>query len=132
MTDYQTAVAAVVRKTYQEHGLGDRPWGVDDWSCSYAAGCAIGISLSPEFAQELDRDNKNDLRHLLKDNTKLQLELFGREGKPPVEVAKRLCKLQILHDHAGTSRMYEGNEPEARAAYKNASELNFPDVDLTA
>lgn len=27
MTDYKAAVAAVVRKTYQEHGQGDYPWG---------------------------------------------------------------------------------------------------------
>lgn len=132
MTDYQAALAAVVRKTYQEHGLGDRPWGVTHWGCSYANGCAIGISLSPKFAKELDREASDDLLHLLKDNTKLQLELFGKVGRPPVEIADQLCKLQLLHDHAATSPNLRATASDARDAYKEAIELNFPDVDLTA
>lgn len=132
MTNYKTAVAAVVRKTYQEHGLGDKPWGIGKYGCSYAAGCAIGISLSPELAFELDNGSVNNLLFLLRDHENLQLELFGSVDKPPEAIISKLVTLQMLHDTHATSQHHRENARADRDAYKKAIELHFPNVDLTA
>ncbi len=52
-------LSAILQKTYDEHALGARPWGVRRkvliaGGCSYAAGCAIGISLTPATAERID------------------------------------------------------------------------------
>ncbi len=131
MTDYQADADAVVRKTYQEHALGNAPWGTGKYECSYEAGCAIGLSVSPELAAKMDSGGIGNLFFLLRDYQPLQLELFGVFGSPPRAVIHQLVKLQDLHDNFARSPNFP-NERDARDAYKNAIELNFPDIDLKA
>ncbi len=130
MTDYKTALANIVRKTYQEHALGDAPWGTAEYGCSYFAGCAIGISVSPELAFVMDNNSVNNLLFLLRDYEPLQLELFGVVGEPPKTVVDQLVRLQGLHDTFATSPNFP-EARDARDAYKRAIELNFPKTDLT-
>lgn len=115
MTDYQAAVDAVVRKTYQEHALGDRPWGIGGrQGCSYLAGCAIGVSVSREVAFQMDNGDINNLFYLLRDYEPLQLELFGVVGSPPQAVADQLVRLQGLHDGMATTRHHRETPSAAR------------------
>lgn len=122
-TDYKVAVSVIVQKTYDYHGVEDKPWGwsAASKSCSYAAGCAIGVSLSPEMAQELDRDNLS-IGAVLHSH-RVRSELLGSTEEPAQWVWHCLENVQGAHDGvAGSVGRGTAGDAEMRRHYRSKLE----------
>lgn len=106
------ALAAIIQRSYDAHGIGNQPWGLDptrdeSGGCSYAAGCAIGISLKPETARRLDQVNPDDasIAYLIDTDSELRQELLGSAWPLPSSVGTVLATLQSAHDQCATGEM---------------------------
>ena len=121
--DYKTKVSIIVKKTYHYHGIANGSWGrdEDDALCSYGAGCAIGLSLSPRTAERLDLDGEA-LGGGLGVNSALEYpevreDLFSSARKPPKWVGQALREVQTTHDAAAINDQ-AASEWEVRAYYR--------------
>lgn len=126
--DYKAVVSTIVKKTYDYHGIANGSWGrgEDDELCSYSAGCAIGLSLSPRTAERLDLDGEA-LGGGLGVNSALEYpevreDLFGSAEKPPEWVGQALRKVQTTHD-AAAIKDQAVSEREVRAYYRRGIEF---------
>ena len=102
--EYRERLTAIVQKTYDEHGVRGRAWGIaEDGRCAYSEGCAIGISMEPEVAaagdartfSAIDMILNGDMSH---DPDYFARELLGIDQKPPQSVISVLGALQDVHD----------------------------------
>ena len=112
----------VLQRTYDEHALGGRPWGVNPeqeeaGGCSYAAGCAIGLSLKPKTAARIDNSfdpADNNIDDILKLDAYLRRELFGTAEALPERCGLFLSQLQFEHDGAAIEERKTGVSQRAR------------------
>lgn len=121
--DYRAKASTIVKKTYDCHGVANGPWGrgKDDELCSYGAGCAIGLSLSPRTAERLDLDGEA-LGGGLGVNSALgypevREDLFGSAEKPLEWVGQALREVQTTHDAAAINDQAV-SEREVRVYYR--------------
>jgi len=108
---YYNQVKRITQATFNEHALGNKPWGMgapnNDKSCLYRKGCAIGMSLTDaELKSDMDAQNLPGIDAILTNNENLELAedvrsaLFGIIETPPAEVTRFLANLQLSHDKA--------------------------------
>ncbi len=102
-TGYKARVEAILQKTYDEHGVAGRAWGVKpNGNCSYAQGCAIGLSMSPRVAEASDNNGYGFIAPLLLRGDAAGMvaeDLFGTRNLPPKEVTHVLTEMQNIHDN---------------------------------
>lgn len=134
---YRDTLSKIVSKTYTAHGLKKRPWGRNraSESCSYAAGCAIGLSLSPELAEKLDQEGSYQGGMsiggalTIKD---VRTELFGSADDLPQWVIDVLNRVQFEHDQrAARTRTTEEGQDALRREYRKSLRAIAKDNDLT-
>lgn len=117
--NYRQAVTNILQKTYDEHGINGQPWGydVDGGICSYAAGCAIGVSLTPAFAAYWD-ERELPIGEMLEKSPQARTELFGFDAPIPFWVVDCLATLQARHDAQAERSLDPEEERAARAEYR--------------
>ncbi len=100
---HKPRVEAILQKTYDEHGLKTRRWGIKpDGGCSYAQGCAIGVSMSARVAESADNSGYGFITPLLLKGDAAGMvaeDLFGTRSLPPRNVVQVISEIQNIHDN---------------------------------